>query len=818
MKLLAAAIAFVGGTLLGFGLGDAVTLAAALFAIAALLGALLLASLRRSPWIALAALAFALGMARALIGGGDDAAEARALISDRTQEIEGVVVRGDEAAGAFARFRLQAERIRPINGEWTAADALILVTARADADMAQRRQAPYFRYGDRLRLTGRIQAPPALEDFDYPAYLARQGVFAVMYARRATLVSAGNGSGFYRWLYGLRRSAAASIAAVVPEPQAALAQAMVLGLRGGIPDDVTTAFRRSGAAHLLAISGLHVGILLTTGLSVSAALLGRKRYLHLIAPLALIWLYALLSGMSPSAARACIMGSVYLAALAAGRQRGALAALGCAAAVMVGVSPNIIFSISFQLSFAALAGIAALGDGFGGLLRGLAANRLGWRSPLRPVLTAAADMVGVTVAATAATLPLIAYHFEQVSTLGIPATLLTLPAVPPFIIGSGAAGLLGMASESLALPFGWVAWGAGAYVTGVVTALSELPSAAVNTGRLPLAAVVGCYLILAALCLPSVAFPNRLRALWRRIGLPSVSPAVVLPQSAGLGAWLIVPAAFAAALVWSDALLARDDRLHIHFVDVGQGDGVFIETPGGVQVVIDGGADPLRMTQFLAERMRFNDTQIDLVVATHAHSDHVGGLAQILARYEVAGILERRIAYDSAPYTEWRRAADSEGAANIEAHQSQAIALDNGIRLEVLWPPQTLMRGSQSDVDNASVVLRLVYGDVSALLTGDIYGDAERALLAGGVSLDVDALKVAHHGSGDSSTEAFLLAASPSAAVISVGADNRFGHPSADVMERLGRFVAPEMLFTTAERGTVEFITDGKRLWARAER
>ncbi len=817
MKLLAAAIAFVGGTLLGFGLGDAATLAVpALFAAAALLGALLLASLRLSPWIALTALAFALGMARVMIGGGD--ADERSLISSRPQEVEGVVVRGDEAAGAFARFRLQAERIRPINGEWTAADALILVTARADADIAQRRQAPYFRYGDRLLLTGRIQEPPTLEAFDYPAYLARQGVFAVMYARSAALVSAGNGNGFYRWLYGLRRSAAASIAAVVPEPQAALAQAMVLGLRGGIPDDVTTAFRRSGAAHLLAISGLHVGILLTASLSASAALLGRKRYLHLLAPLALIWLYALLSGMSPSAARACIMGSVYLAALAAGRQRGALAALGCAAAVMVGISPNIIFSISFQLSFAALAGIVALGDGFGGLLRGLAADRLGWRSPLRPVLTTAADMIGVTVAATAATLPLIAYHFEQVSTLGIPATLLTLPAVPPFIIGSGAAGLLGMVSETLALPFGWIAWGAGAYATGVVTALSDLPSAAVDTGRLPLAAVVGCYLILVALCLPIVAFPNRLRALWRRSGLPSVNSASVLPQSAGLGAWLIVPAAFAAALVWSDALLARDDRLHIHFVDVGQGDGVFIETPGGVQVVVDGGADPLRMTQFLAERMRFNDTQIDLVVATHAHSDHVGGLAQILARYEVVGIVERRIAYDSAPYAEWRRAVDGEGAALIEAHQSQAIALDNDILLEVLWPPQTLLSGSQSDVDNASVVLRLVYGDVSVLLTGDIYGDAERALLASGVSLDSDALKVAHHGSSGGTTEAFLRAASPSAAVISVGADNRFGHPDAEVMERLERFVPPEMLFTTAERGTVEFITDGKRLWARAER
>ena len=751
--------------------------------------------------------------------------------SPRLQQVEGVVLSDVESLRSFARFRLGSERIQAGGGEWADAEGTLLVTARATTEMAQMRDAPYFRYGDRLLLRGLIGEPPQIEGFDYAAYLARQGIAEALDARSVALIGEGEGGAFYRSLYELRRRLAVSIAAVVPEPQAALGQATLLGLRRNIPPELTEAFRRTGAAHLLAISGLHVGILLGVSLAVSAAMLGRKYHLHLITPLLVIWMYGLLSGMSPSATRACIMGSVYLAALAFGRQRGTLAAIGCAAAVMVAVSPSALYSISFQLSFAAIAGIAAFSDAFGGMFRMLTLRRrrTGHRSALRAPLDAVVNMLGVSIAATVATLPLIAFHFERVSTLGIPASVLTLPALPLFIVSSAGAAVVGLASTTLALPLGWVAWGAGAYLSGVVTLLAGLPGAAVDVGRLPVWAVVAYYgaLVVAYLArgLTGMDGPSTmLRAgMDRVIGLGGSTGS---PRTKGslrmknLAMWLLVPAAFAASLAWSQAVIG-DDRLRVAFFDVGQGDAIFIETPGGKQVVVDGGADPLLLTRLLGERMRFYDRRIDIVAATHPHGDHIGGLAQVLERYDVGAALERRVPYESAAYMAWARAVDAEradGATVIRARAGQVITLEDGIRLEVLGPPDALSGGAESDINNASLVLRLVYGDVSVLLAGDIFAVGERALLADDVTLDSDVLKVAHHGSDSSSTAEFLDAVSPAAAVISVSADNRFGHPDGDVVERLREHVGDDGLYVTAERGTVEFVTDGERVWVGVER
>ncbi len=829
MKLIAAAIAFVSGTLIAFEFGGSAPLMALiLFAFAALLGALLLVSLRRSPLPALIVLALILGVMRVAVS---EDAPLPTHASPRPQQVEGVVLSDVEALGNFARFRLGIERIRADEGGWAPAGETLLVTARATTELAQRRQAPYFRYGDRLLIEGRISEPPQLEEFDYAAYLARQGISEVLDARSVTLIGEGESSRFYRLLYGFRRQLAASISAVVPEPQAALGQATLLGLRRNIPAELTEAFRRTGTAHLLAISGLHVGILLSISLAGAAALLGRKHHLHLIAPLLIIWLYGLLSGMSPSATRACIMGSVYLASLAFGRQRGSLAPIGCAAALMVAVSPSVIYSISFQLSFAAIAGIAAFSDMFGSALRSPIERRMGWLSALRAPMAAGANMLALSLAATIATLPLIAFHFDRVSTLGIPASVLTLPVLPFLIIGSAGAALVGLVSATLAMPLGWLSWGMGAYLTGVVTLLAGLPGASVDIGNLAPPAIIAYYGVLLLAYGATVMFPGAARGLLRGMAVrrgSTNSPRTgrSLPQmdsmsrSAQIAMWLIVPAAFVASLAWSQAL-TRDDRLHVVFFDVGQGDAIFIETPHGRQMVVDGGADPVLMTRLLGQRMRFNDRHIDIVAATHPHTDHIGGLLQVLERYDVGAVLERRIEYDSAAYESWARAVDAkaaQGASVIEVSAGQVITLDESVRLEVLGPPRALISGTESDADNASLALRLVYGDVSMMLTGDIFAEAERALLESGGNLDSDVLKVPHHGSDSSSTAAFLSAVSPTAAVISVGADNRFGHPDAAVVKRLREFAGDDGLFQTAERGTVEFITDGKTLWVKTER
>ena len=825
MKLLAGGASFVvGGTLSALEFGSNIPLAALmLLVLASLLGAVLLASLRRSPWTALIALAFTLGVLRVALG---DDAPAPTYASAGPQQVEGVVLNDVEALGSFARFRLELERIRREGGEWMAAEGTLLVTARANVEFAEMRQAPYFRYGDRLLIEGVIEEPPDLEEFDYAAYLARQGIVEVLDARSVKLVGEGEGSAFYRSLYEIRRQLAASIATVVPEPQAALGQATLLGLRRNIPSDLTEAFRRTGTAHLLAISGLHVGILLGISLSVSAALLGRKHHLHLIAPLVVIWLYGLLAGMSPSATRACIMGSVYLVSLAFGRQRGSLAPIGCAAALMVAVSPSVIYSISFQLSFAAIAGIAAFSDLFGDRLRSHIERLVGHRSMLRAPLAGVTDMLAISLAATLATLPLLAFHFERVSTLGIPASVLTLPALPFLIVGSVGTALTGLASTTFAMPFGWIAWGAGAYLSGVIGLMAGLSGASVEIGGLPALAVVAYYAVLLlayfAMRARGLTWMGRIMDSRGSTGSPRTES---MSRSGQIAMWLLVPATFIASLVWSQAVMGDnhlgDDHLRVVFFDVGQGDAAFIETPSGRQVVVDGGERPLLMARLLGERMRFNDRSIDVVAASHPNSDHIGGLLQVLKRYDVGAVLERRIEYESATYEAWARAVDEEqtqGARVIEAGAGLAIMLDSDVRLEVLGPPRELLRGTGSDADNASLVLRLTYGEVSFLLTGDVFAAGERAMLASGVNPDSDVLKVPHHGSDTSSTAEFLRAVSPAVAVISVGAENRFGHPGEGVVRRLRGFVGEDGLYMTSERGAVEFITDGETLWVRTER
>ena len=224
------------------------------------------------------------------------------------------------------------------------------------------------------------------------------------------------------------------------------------------------------------------------------------------------------------------------------------------------------------------------------------------------------------------------------------------------------------------------------------------------------------------------------------------------------------------------------------------------------------------MVHFLGRNMPFRDRTIELVVLTHAHSDHVNGLIEVLRRYKVEQVLEREIEFESPSYQAWRKAVAEEGAEVTQARAGQLIALDGGGFMQVVSPGEKLLRGTSDEMNNASVVLKLVYGDFSFLLTGDIFSEVEAALVAGGAPIDSDVLKVGHHGSRGSSSARFLDSVSPAVAVISVGEDNRFGHPHDETLEALARHVSEDLLFLTRDSGTVEFITDGKTLKLKTER
>ena len=368
MTLLAVASAFLLGVFLGDRLDPPVS-ALLVFTSGACLVMLFLRRVGRSVFPAVLVLWVVIGGLRMALT-SDPTAELARYHTQSPVQVEGLVLDDAGPAGSATRFPVHVERVLS-DGVWTEVEGTALVTARPSAQPAGRRDPPHIRYGDRLRLEGPLTAPPELDDFDYPVYLARQGIGSVMSFPSVTVLGEGQGEQLRSALFGVRRSLHESLGRSTPEPTASLGQALLLGMRETIPDEVLDDFRATGTSHLLAISGLHVGILMALVLPMSARVFGRRRSLYLIVPLVAVWLYAVLAGLSPSVVRASIMGTVYLAALALGRPKSILPALGLAATVMVALSPNILWSVSFQLSFAAMAGIATLADPIGRKLQDL---------------------------------------------------------------------------------------------------------------------------------------------------------------------------------------------------------------------------------------------------------------------------------------------------------------------------------------------------------------------------------------------------------------------------------------------------------------
>ena len=233
-------------------------------------------------------------------------------------------------------------------------------------------------------------------------------------------------------------------------------------------------------------------------------------------------------------------------------------------------------------------------------------------------------------------------------------------------------------------------------------------------------------------------------------------------------------------------------------------------------MLIDGGPSPQAIGLELGRKMPFWDRTIELMILTHPSADHITGLVEVLNRYQVKQVLYPDVAFDSGIYDEWLRLVEEKKIKSTLAQVGQQINLGNEVSIEVLNPQSPPLTSTDSDVDNNAAILHLSMGEVSFLLTADMMWEAELELIMQRANLKSTVLKVGHHGSDTSTTTEFLAVVNPQLAVISVGADNKFGHPRDEVLSRLEDRLGTENIYRTDEDGTVEFITDGERLWVRA--
>lgn len=245
-----------------------------------------------------------------------------------------------------------------------------------------------------------------------------------------------------------------------------------------------------------------------------------------------------------------------------------------------------------------------------------------------------------------------------------------------------------------------------------------------------------------------------------------------------------------------------DEKLHVYFLDVGQGDGALIVTPSGKQIIVDGGPAGGAMLPELAKHIPFFDRSIDILILTHPQLDHIFAFPDILRRYHVSRILMTGVQYDLPRYDEFLGLVKDQRIPIWIADPSKDIDLGDGVTLDAIWPPPTLFGREMKDVNNSSIMFRLMLdGQPVAFFTGDAEEKEERAVLASGADMRADVLKAGHHGSKTSSGTGFLLAAQPNLAVVSSDHGEKYGHPHAVILERMQALGIP--IRVTGWEGTI---------------
>jgi competence protein ComEC len=656
--------------------------------------------------------------------------------------------------------------------------------------------------------------------FDYRAYMRRQGIRAAAHVKPEHLIlrRPADASGPRHWLNQARRRLDSRIRRHAPPEAAGLLQALITGNRANLPPHLRSAFSRAGTGHLLAISGLHIGIvasavyLASLQLLAWVAVLQRLALTRLLAALAAwcaVLFYASLAGWPPSTQRAVLMATAVLATMAIPRKPDTFSSIALAAVVILAIHPPALFHISFQLSFAAVAMIV-LGLGIRSEPNPL--DRL-TPTPASPLKTWVVGLAAMTFWAMVATLPLVARAFNLVSLIGLPVNLLVVPPIGYLVVPIGLLGA--MVSFASAAAGGVLIHLAGAILApliAVVEGAAGLPLAASWTPT-PSVLEIGVYYVLAVSAV-----------VWwrdRRAALNPDGALVPIDPKGRRGGRTAVRWAVAGALLvlavdagWWIHYRWFDSRLRVTFLDVGQGTATLLELPKGPVWLVDGGGFGGRSTFDVGARIvapllwRKKILTVDRVVLSHPNSDHLNGLLFILEHFRVKQFWCNGQPADTDGYRRLR-----EIIARVGLHAPAFDTLPrrqrlNGTVIDLLHPPPGL---PFANANNNSIVLKATLGDHSVLLPGDLMARAERALVRGQSDrLSCSLLAAPHHGSRTSSTPAFISAAKPDFVVISAGKRNRFGMPHPVVVARYRR--KGIAVLRIDQSGAVTAATDGSRL------
>jgi len=745
----------------------------------------------------------------------------RRMDDQHKSTVTGMVASFPEVFADRVRFLLAVERYQGMESS-----GMVDVSIYTSSSTKQQgRKSVDLDYGDRVKVTGTFRKPRNYKNsgaFDYVAHLKRKGIWVLGAASPGGIQVIGKqkGNPFMMRIMGYKKDFHHFLKTLLPEPSTALIKALITGDRSGISREMQDRFARAGTAHLLAISGLHMGfisffcyqcflLIFTYSLPVSIL---RKSYFWLIPfrlasmmTLILLPIYTIFVGAGASSIRACIMIMAYLAAKVLERERDLLQTLMLAALVILVWRPPSLFDIDFQLSFASVAAMILFfrhqhdQEKKEGKESSLKKDKKVISEILRKAIRKITGLVFVTLVAAAATSPMTAETFHRVSEAGIVTNLLFVPLTGFWIVPCA---LITLVSFMIYPPLAvWPARFAGFGVSMLACGVDYFGSLTwAATWVFPPPGVLT--LVYYVLLLIILIFPRMGEA--RRIGCILV-----------LGLLFFV-------VVFRAGQIRGDGHLHIRFLDVGQASSVLLILPNAETVLIDGGGSYLSSQDIgrqvvLPALLAMGIRKIDLMVLTHPHPDHLNGLIGILEEIPVGEVWDAWKVFPSEEYRRFRKLIADQGIPRRFLNPAGERIAMGQVLFDVLQQGAGYTCGSNSNVNNDSLVMKVTFGKISLLITGDLETPGEKTLLRRyqGEELKSTILQVPHHGSLYSSSPSFIDRVRPEIAVIQVGSNNPFQFPNSDVLGRY-RYIFPEKtIFRTDQNGAVWLETDGKRIQVR---
>lgn len=780
-------------------------------------------------------------------------------LDDRRWDIEGVITDRPLIANNRQKFKLQVQRLGH-DGDFVSVVGGLRVTAAGDA--------PVLHRGDRILINSKLRSLGNFKNpggFDYKRYMFFQGIRATAYiqGRRVTILDRHRSHFWSGLIDNTRHRIARIIAGTGNGPQTGVLKALIVGDRSHIAQGTREAFNRAGVGHLLAISGLHIGIVATMAflflqrmLTNIKPLLWRAWTRKTAALLALIpvWFYGFISGFSPSTQRAVIMVSVFLMTFLFEREHDIMNTIALAAVAILVIFPPSMYSISFQLSFSA---VLAIVFGFTCITKLHSPDNDWDRHPLmRTLKKRSIDFLWVSVFAIGGTVPLVMHYFNQVSLVGVVANFIVVPLVGFTVVPLG---LIAVFLSSFCLDCAaWCFTVCGAILKlslKLIEVFAGFEFAAVKTFT-PTVLEIGCYYVLfwavlsliqkhhasadgnaqsGGACTKASAPVRKKHVVRKTHTLPSRFIGFVADTIGYLQVqktlfnrrkFIATLAAVVTFVLICDAgywLYYRlwHQDLRVTIIDVGQGNAALLELPDGYTMLIDGGGFSdnsifdigARVVAPLLWRKRIKT--IDTLILTHPNSDHLNGLIYIAEHFKVRYMWTNSEARDTLGYRKLMGIIARRGIVLPNFGQLPRKQIAHGVEIDILYPLDDFLekKGTEKwrNTNNNSMVIRVSLGSISFLFPGDIMAEAEKELIdIFQTKLASTVLLAPHHGSKSSSSALFLDRVAPQIVAISSGWKNSFKFPHPEVLQQYRQ--RGYQIFRTDTCGAITFITDGENL------